>query len=91
LRIAFRTCPDQEFLQDANIAVTSGVWRKYGWLMVPRADKDMYFFLESPAQTVLSKVQIRKLTLQEKLPGLRFDWLIRLLKLLPHREISEAG
>jgi hypothetical protein len=66
LRLAFRTHPDEEFVQDAFMLVDPGKWQKFGRLMIPRADKDMYFFLESSDQRVVSSVQVRNLVLREK-------------------------
>jgi hypothetical protein len=54
--------------------------------MVPPADKNMYFFLESSDQTEVSRVQVRKFVLRETLQGQRFGWLIQLLNRLLHRE-----
>jgi hypothetical protein len=66
LRFAFRTYPDEEFVQQIFIQVDVGKWQKIGRLMFPRADKDMYFFLESSDQRTVSGVQVRNLVLLEK-------------------------
>jgi hypothetical protein len=91
LRVAFRAAaPKQEFIQAVLISVEPDKWQKVGRLMVSSADKDMYFFLESSAQKATGKVHVRKLVLREKFPGLRFDWLIRLLNRLLGRERDQA-
>jgi hypothetical protein len=86
LRVAFRSYPDEEFIQDAYMAVDPDKWQKFERLMVPPADKDMYFFLESTKQTEVSSVHVRKLVLREALQGQRFGWLIQLLKRSLHRK-----
>ena len=45
LRMAFRSYPKEDFIKDAYVSVESGQWQKFGRLLVPRADRDMYFFL----------------------------------------------
>ena len=86
LRVAFRSYPNEEFIQDAYMAVEPDKWQKFERLMVPPADKDMYFFLESPNQAEVSSVHVRKLVLRETLQAQRFGWLIQLLKRSLHRE-----
>lgn len=90
LRVAFRTYPNEEFLQDAIMSVEPNRWQKFGRLMTPPANKDMFFFLESPAQAVMSSVQVRSLVLREKSSDLRFASLIRFLRLLVRRDHDQA-
>jgi hypothetical protein len=91
LRVAFRSCPKEEFIRDAYMAVERDKWQKLERLLVPPADKDMYFFLESPDQTEVGRVHVRKLMLRETLQGQRFGWLIQLLKRSLHRGSDQDG
>jgi hypothetical protein len=77
LRVAFRSHPKEEFIQDACMSVEPDKWQKFERLMVPPADKNMYFFLESSDQTEVSRVQVRKFVLRETLQGQRFSILAR--------------
>ena len=86
LRLAFRSHPNEEFIQDAYISVEPDRWQKLGRLMIPRADRNMYFFVESSAQKQSGgAIQIRKLVLSEQMPD-RFKGLINLLNRLARRE-----